>query len=85
MDEYGPHLELIRRAFLESASDYSEEHWAAAWMTGLHKYLRDMNDDKWLILAHASKGWPNRDGHYPNTVWEPLTEDEERRVQELRR
>lgn len=64
----------IRRAqMLDLLSAWSEDNWAAGWMSGIEKEARRAGG-LWTVMAAACGGWPK--GYRAEEGWEPLTTEE---------
>ncbi len=70
--------DLRRRQMLEAISGYSEDHWAAGWLTGIEQEVRALGG-LWILMAAACGGWPL--GYEAEHGWEPLTETERQALQ----
>lgn len=65
--------DLRRQQMLEAISGYSEDHWAAGWLDGIEKEVRELGG-LWIVMAAACGGWPV--GYEAEHGWDPLTETE---------
>lgn len=65
--------DLRRQQMLEAISGYSEDHWAAGWLNGIERQVRERGG-LWIVMAAACGGWPL--GYEAEHGWEPLTETE---------
>lgn len=66
-------LVALREQFVELISAYSEDRWAASWMSGIEAEIRTIGG-AWIVQALVCGGWPI--GYRGEDGWAPLTEAE---------
>lgn len=66
-------LESRQSWFLDLISAYSEDRWAASWLTGIDQQIREAGGP-WIALAADCGGWPV--GYLAEGGWAPLTDEE---------